>query len=165
MINVTHFYGVHVENTKDYHLYLFESDTTGRSILVKSWGKRGTNGQCKVEVSASGSSALNKALNERQGKGYDMQRMSMSNGGKFSNVPDALGILPPVHQRSITNAQLSILDNVNFKQSDKSAFDPLAAQRTDMRRAAEDEANQQSRESEKAETQEFLKSNPIFGMF
>jgi predicted DNA-binding WGR domain protein len=165
MFNVTHYYGVHKENTKDYHLYLIEAPKTG-ALLVKSWGKRGTTGQCKVELAGNASSGqrlLNQALSERASKGYDMRVMTVSGGGAYSDLAAALAVLPAAHQRSITNAQLSVLDPDSYSQTDKSPFDPLKAQREDMVRKAERQDTTSA--AEKAEADQILKSNPIFGMF
>lgn len=173
MIEVTHFYGVHQGGTKDYHLYLLFSKKTGKHIIVKRWGKTGTDGQAKVELgSGDGSTLLDKWLKERASKGYDMrpEPVPLAPGkSSYDSAIEALEAnLPRSIARNLTNAQVAKLDPSHAGGSGGSTYDPLAAERArlteEMQKAAA-EAQAQAQAAEKAAADEILKSNPLYGMF
>lgn len=166
MIEVTHYYGVHQGASKDYHVYLFFSKATNATISVKRFGKKDSNGQVKIElVRGNGDVLLDKALKERAKKGYDMR---LQPGRQFTTAAEALKVLPPQHQRSISNAQLATIDPLNHSAGDKSSHDPIAEQRAgmvaEMQRKAREEQEAQAK-AQAEEEQEALKSNPMYGMF
>lgn len=162
MIEVTHYYGIHQGGTKDYHLYLLSSLATNKHILVKRWGKTGSEGQSKLEMGMGlGDKALDKALNERKNSGYDMRPQPPMSS--YASIKLAIeNALPRSIQRTFTNAQLATLDPSH--DSDKSPFDPLAEERDAVRKTLE-AAAEAKRLAEEAESEEILKSNPIYGMF
>lgn len=172
MIEVTHYYGVHQGGTKDYHLYLFASQKTGKHIIIKRWGKTGSDGQSKIELNGgSGEKQLDTWLKERAAKGYDMRRNNSQPLGKSSyrTVQEALeDNLPRSVMRSLTNAQVAQLDPDHAGGTGGSAYDPLASQRDKMRSEMERAAKaaEEKREAEeRAASDEMLKSNPYYGMF
>lgn len=161
-IDFTHYHGVHQGGTKDYNLYLLSNKALGSksSLLIKRWGKTGTTGQCKVEVvPGTGEGSLSAALRDREKNGYDMRHQSTS--ANNISIESALSLLPPTHARSVTNAQLAVLDPASFSPSDRSPFDPLAAQRS----VEIEKAKKAAAMSEQEEIDAILKANPNFGMF
>ncbi|NKX37665.1 WGR domain-containing protein [Rhodobacteraceae bacterium R_SAG4] len=165
MFSLTHYQGVHQGGTKEYSLYLIENTSTGKSLLVKRWGKLGADGQIKIEQTTGKADALNTALKERMGKGYDMRSQGLKT---FQTVKDALQVLPRSHQRSFFNNQLHHLDPDNFSLSERGSFDPMADERDKLRAQMEAQAAQekeaQAKAAAEAERAE-LENNPLFGMF
>jgi hypothetical protein len=109
---------------------------------------------------------LDAALRERGAKGYDMRRVPEKD--KHDSVSDALSVLPRSIQRSLSNAQLSVLDSRNYDTSDKSAYDPMAGDRSKLRKGIEDSQREEAElrnAAEKAAETDALKANPVFGMF
>ena len=111
MIEVTHYTGRHEGGTKEYHLSLLFSTATRGALLIKRWGKIGTDGQVKVELAkGTGQEELNKLLRDRSRNGYDMRLVS-SNSGRMPDVPTALAsVLPSKLRSAVTAAQAKTLD-------------------------------------------------------
>lgn len=166
MFELTHFNGVHQGGTKEYSLYVIFSRKTSKSLLIKRWGKTGADGQMKIEVQNNdGSAALDKELNERRKKGYDMRKKATTS---FPSVRAVLEELPRTHRRSFFNNQLAHLDPETYDLTDRKSFDPMQTERDQMREKMEAEAKKQAEVEAKAAAaaeQDELKSHPNFGMF
>lgn len=158
MIEVEHFYGLHQGGTKDYHLYLFTKRGERSGLLIKRWGKAGTDGQVKVEL--GGKVQLDKELKERSSRGYSMTRENGSSGS-FPDAIHAMSMLPRAHQRAVSNAQLSIIDPNRFSAGDSSAYDPLSGARA----ASIQQVQQTKDQQDDADSMAALQSHPHFGMF
>lgn len=162
-IEVTHYYGVHNGGTKDYHLYHFRGPK--RSLIIKRYGKVGTDGQMLKSDNATGqvsNDAFEKLLSERRKKGYDMRRMTQTSA-RFDSMTDAIKVLPMVHQRMLDNSLIASINGDSIK-GQKGQFDPLAEERAKLVAEMQASAAEQEKANEMAEMAA-LRANPNFGMF
>lgn len=168
-IEVTHYYGVHQGGTKDYHVYLFTGPNKDHALLVKRYGKTGTDGQMLYEVFPShkaGHDAFDRMLKERSKKGYDMRRQAMS-ARERATPEEAIALLPLRHRSSFKNFELQKLVTATGSTV-TGTHDPLAAERAKLVQQLQEEAERDraaKAQQEALAEQQMLQSNPMFGMF